>query len=117
MNFIETKLQGNYLIDNENYTDERGFFTRTFCEKKFENILKNKKITQINRSFTKIRGTVRGLHFQYPPHAETKIISCLKGEVWDVAVDIRMGSPTFLKYHAVILSEATNLPAELYEGL
>ena len=116
MNFIETKLQGNYLIDNENYADERGFFTRTFCEKKFENILKNKKITQINRSFTKIRGTVRGLHFQYPPHAETKIISCLKGEVWDVAVDIRMGSPTFLKYHAVILSEDKSQSFLIPEG-
>lgn len=116
MNFKETELKGNYLIDNDTNLDERGFFIRTFCEKKFQNLLQNRKITQINRSHTKTEGTVRGLHFQYPPFAETKIISCLKGKVWDVAVDIRMGSPTFLKYYGVILSEEKSQSFLIPEG-
>ena len=116
MKFKETTLKGNYLIDNECFLDDRGFFIREFCKNKFYKLLKNKNITQINRSHTKIEGTVRGLHFQYPPYAETKIISCLKGKVWDVAVDIRMGSPTFLKYYAVILSEENSQSFLIPEG-
>ena len=105
MKFQETKLKGSYLIDYERYKDERGSFDRIFCQKTFQTLLKEKNIRQINRSFTKKKGTVRGLHFQYPPHAEIKIVSCLKGKVWDVALDVRKGSPTFMEYHAVILSE------------
>lgn len=104
MKFQETKLKGSYLIDHENYKDGRGSFERIFCQKTFQFFLKKKNIRQINCSFTKKEGTVRGLHFQYPPYAEIKIVSCLKGKVWDVAIDIREGSPTFLEYYAVILS-------------
>ena len=106
MKFQETSLKGNYLIDLEKHKDERGFLNRTFCQKTLEPLLKEKNIRQINHSFTKKKGTVRGLHFQYPPHAEIKIVSCLKGKVWDVAIDIRKGSPTFMEYHAVTLSES-----------
>ena len=105
MKLQETKLNGSYLIKRENYKDNRGFFDRIFCQTNLKKILKTKNICQINRTLTKKEGTVRGLHFQYPPHAEVKIVSCLKGKIWDVAVDIRKGSPTFLKHHSVILSE------------
>ena len=105
MKLQETKLNGSYLIKRENYKDKRGSFDRIFCQTNLKNILKTKNICQINRTLTKKEGTVRGLHFQHSPHAEVKIVSCLKGKVWDVAVDIRKGSPTFLKYHSVVLSE------------
>ena len=105
MKLHETKLNDSYLIKRKNYKDNRGFFDRIFCQTNLKKILKTKNICQINHTFTKKEGTVRGLHFQHPPHAEVKIVSCLKGKVWDVAVDIRKGSPTFLKYHSVILSE------------
>jgi dTDP-4-dehydrorhamnose 3,5-epimerase len=116
MKFQATQLNGSYLIKRENYKDNRGFFDRIFCQTKLKNILKTKKIRQINRTLTKKEGTVRGLHFQYPPHAEAKIVSCLRGKVWDVAIDIRKGSPTFLKYHSVILSEENSESFFIPEG-
>jgi dTDP-4-dehydrorhamnose 3,5-epimerase len=105
MKFLETKLKNNYLIQHDNFEDNRGSFKRVFCQKNFQNLIQNKTIRQINHTFTKKAGTVRGLHFQHPPFSEIKIISCLKGKVWDVAVDLRKDSPTFLQYHSVILSE------------
>ena len=116
MKFQETKLKGSYLIDYERYKDERGSFDRVFCQKTFQTLLKQKNICQINRSFTKKKGTVRGLHFQYPPHAEIKIVSCLKGKVWYVALDVRKGSPTFMEYHAVILSGDSSQSFFIPEG-
>jgi len=105
MKFQETNLQGNYLIDLDKRKDERGFLNRIFCQKTLRSLLKEKTIRQINHTLTRKEGAVRGLHFQYPPHAEIKIVSCIKGKVWDVAVDLRKKSPTFLHYHAAILSE------------
>ena len=105
MKFQETKLKGCYLIDLDKNEDHRGSLNRIFCQKTLSPLLKNKSISQINRTFTRKEGVVRGLHFQTPPFAEIKIVSCTKGEVWDVAVDLRKGSPTFLHYCAVTLSE------------
>ena len=105
MKFQETKLKGNYLISLNKHKDERGFLNRIFCQKTLRPLLKEKTISQINHTLTKKVGSVRGLHFQYPPHAEIKIVSCVKGKIWDVAVDLRKKSPTFLHYHAEILSE------------
>ena len=116
MKFQETKLKGSYLIKREHHKDNRGFFDRFFCQSSLKDLLKTKNICQINRTLTKKEGTVRGLHFQYPPHAEAKIVSCLKGKVWDVAIDIRKGSPTFLKYHSVILSEENSESFFIPEG-
>ena len=93
------------VIEYVSILDERGFFKKMFSQKKLENLVGNKTIKQVNKTFTKKKGTVRGLHFQYSPHQEIKIVSCLKGKVWDVAVDLRKGSSTFLKYHAILLSE------------
>jgi dTDP-4-dehydrorhamnose 3,5-epimerase len=105
MNFKETKLKGCYLIDLDKNEDQRGSLSRIFCQKTLSPFLKNKSIRQINRTFTRKEGVVRGLHFQNPPFAEIKIVSCTKGEVWDVAIDLRKESPTFLCYYGVNLSE------------
>ncbi len=105
MKFQETVLKGNYVITLEKKNDSRGFLSRLYCNKILRLILKRKNILQINRTLTKKRGTVRGLHFQYHPYSETKIVTCIKGKVWDVVVDLRKNSPTFLHYHAEILSD------------
>lgn len=100
-----TPIDNLKLIEQMPKKDERGFFKRIFCQNSLSSLIQGKSIVQINHSLTLKKGTVRGLHFQKPPHAENKIVSCLKGKVWDVAVDLRKGSKTFLHYHAVILSE------------
>lgn len=84
--------------------DSRGYFERLFCEEDFAKIGLAKKIVNINHTYTKQKGTIRGFHFQYPPSSETKIVMCLKGSVYDVAVDLRKGSPTFLGWHSQVLS-------------
>ncbi|MBB2495881.1 dTDP-4-dehydrorhamnose 3,5-epimerase family protein [Aquipseudomonas ullengensis] len=93
-------LAGLFLLQQKVHQDERGRFARLFCEGSLEAFGQPLHIRQINQSLTRERGTVRGLHFQYPPHAESKLITCLRGAVWDVAVDVRHGSPTFLHWHA-----------------
>jgi dTDP-4-dehydrorhamnose 3,5-epimerase len=116
MIFFETKLKKNFLITHNNLEDKRGSLKRIFCQKTLEPLLQNKTIRQINHTITKKEGTVRGLHFQNPPYQEIKIVSCLKGKVWDVAVDLRKGSPTFLQHHAAILSEDNQQSFLIPEG-
>lgn len=100
-------LPGLVRLERHARGDSRGFFERMFCEADLEGILPvGDRIVQVNRTQTRLPGTVRGLHFQRPPHAETKIVSCLRGEVFDVAVDVRPDSPTFLRWHAERLSAA-----------
>jgi dTDP-4-dehydrorhamnose 3,5-epimerase len=82
-----------------------------FCAEELQGLLRGKPLSQINHTYTARSGTVRGMHFQYPPHVETKIVSCLRGEVYDVAIDLRRDSPTFLQWHAERLS------AENYRAL
>ena len=101
---LDTPLPGLALIQRRPIGDNRGYLERMFCAEELKLLIADKNIVQINRSVTSIRGTVRGLHFQYHPDAETKLVSCLRGEVFDVAVDLRQGSPTFLYWHAEILS-------------
>lgn len=105
MNFQETFLEGNYLIHLEKSEDERGFFARYFCEKEFFKKGLNTIWLQINNSMSKNIGTLRGLHLQKAPHAEVKLIRCLKGKVWDVVVDLRKESKTFGKWFGAILSD------------
>jgi dTDP-4-dehydrorhamnose 3,5-epimerase len=107
-----TALRGLRIIERKRVHDERGFLSRLFCADELAAAGWRAPVAQINHTHTVQRGTVRGLHFQSPPHAEAKIVSCLAGEVWDVAVDIRRGSPTFLRWHAEHLS-AENLRALL----
>ena len=115
-NYISTKLQGLYLISPKPKTDGRGYFERLYCIEEFKELGLQKPISNINRSFTKQKGTIRGLHFQYPPFQEIKIIICLKGSVYDVAVDIRKDSPTFLQWQGEILSEKTEKMIIVPEG-
>ena len=112
----ETQIDGLNVIERHSISDTRGFFERMFCHEILGQFLRGKSVRQINRSFTKKKGTVRGMHFQYPPHAETKIVTCLKGEVCDVAVDLRKGSPTFLDYNMVVLTDENQLSHLIPEG-
>lgn len=103
LSIIPTEFSGLYIIEPNAFKDERGTFSRVYCENEMQDIF-GKSIKQINHSITKERGTVRGLHFQYEPHAEIKMVKCIKGSVFDVVVDIRKNSPTFLKYFSVELT-------------
>ena len=105
--FILTPLSDLKIVQRKVIEDHRGFLSRFYCADEFAVAGIDKPIAQINHTFTRKKGAVRGLHFQHPPYAETKLVSCLKGEIWDVAVDLRSGSPTFLQWHGEILS-ATN---------
>lgn len=115
-----TPLAGLLVIRRQPVGDARGHLERLYCATELAAIAPGQAIVQINRTLTVRRGTVRGMHFQRPPHAETKIVSCLRGEVWDVAVDVRAGSPTFLRWHAQILSAdnhtALAIPAGFAHG-
>ena len=100
----DTSLSGVKLITRKIMGDNRGFLTRLFCAEILKTAGWTKPIAQINQTMTKRKGTVRGMHFQHPPHAEMKLISCIFGEILDIAVDLRKDSPTFLQWHAEKLS-------------
>jgi dTDP-4-dehydrorhamnose 3,5-epimerase len=104
MKFTETKLKGAFIIDLEPRTDDRGFFSRSFCQKEFEAHGLKTTIAQANISFNYRKGTVRGMHFQFPPAAETKFVRCSRGAIVDVIVDLRPESPTYLQHVAVELT-------------
>lgn len=101
---LDTDLAGLRLIKRLPIDDARGYFQRLFCADELAGAGWPGPVAQVNHTYTKRAGSVRGLHLQLPPFAEVKLISCLRGEVWDVAVDLRENSPTFLKWHAVHLS-------------
>jgi dTDP-4-dehydrorhamnose 3,5-epimerase len=105
MLFTETKLKGAFIIDLENREDNRGFFARTFCAKEFEDHGLKPTVAQCNASFNHKKGTLRGMHYQVPPAAETKLIRCTRGAIYDVIVDMRPESPTYLSHIGVELSE------------
>jgi len=104
MTFKETPLKGSYEITIEPFTDERGWFGRFFCDNEFKTIGHHKKWVQLNQSFTKQKGTIRGMHYQIPPYSEIKLIKCVFGAVYDIIIDLRENSPTFLKYYSTKLS-------------
>ena len=105
MIFKETKLKGAYVIDLEPFQDERGLFARTFCRREFADIGHQDEFVQFNHSRTHEKGTIRGMHYQLPPSAEIKLIRCVRGSVYDVIVDLRKNSPTFLQYIGLELSD------------
>ncbi|MFZ3115593.1 MAG: dTDP-4-dehydrorhamnose 3,5-epimerase [Syntrophales bacterium] len=115
-NFHPTPLDGVWVVQRRSVEDPRGFFCRFFCAEEFQAIGFKKPIAQINHTLTVKKGAIRGLHFQYPPYSEGKVVSCLRGEVYDVAVDIRKGSPTFLQWHGEILSAANQRSLLIPEG-
>jgi dTDP-4-dehydrorhamnose 3,5-epimerase len=104
MIFRETPLAGVWLIDAEPLSDERGFFARTWCREEFARRGLVSEVAQCSVSWTRARGTVRGLHYQAPPHDETKLVRCTRGAVHDVALDVRSGSPTFGRWVAAELT-------------
>jgi dTDP-4-dehydrorhamnose 3,5-epimerase len=104
MIFTATPLEGAFIIDPDIFHDPRGFFVRSFCRRDFEEHGLNPAVAQANFSFNHRRGTIRGLHFQYPPHAETKLVRCTRGAILDVIVDLRPESPTYLRHTAVELT-------------
>ena len=101
---VPTELAGLLLVTRRRREDARGFFSRFFCAQEMAELGWCQPVAQINHTLTCQRGAVRGLHFQRGPHVEDKYVSCIRGEVFDVAVDIRQGSPTFLHWHGQILS-------------
>lgn len=104
MKIYPTAIADVMLVDTFPRQDHRGAFARLYCDLELSPIVGTRRIVQINHSHTTTVGAIRGMHFQYPPNAEMKLVRCLKGRVWDVAVDLRLNSPTFLKWHAEELS-------------
>jgi dTDP-4-dehydrorhamnose 3,5-epimerase len=104
MKIHQTPIPDLVLAESQLFKDERGAFTRLFCEKEMTCIIGSRSIVQINHSRTELVGSVRGLHFQRTPHAEMKLVRCLKGKVWDVAVDLRSNSAYFKQWYARELS-------------
>jgi dTDP-4-dehydrorhamnose 3,5-epimerase len=101
---VDTPLAGVKIVRRQRVQDTRGSLSRLFCSQELAAAGWRDPVAQINHTVTVRAGTVRGLHFQHPPHAEAKLVSCLRGEVWDVALDLRADSPTFLQWHAERLS-------------
>jgi dTDP-4-dehydrorhamnose 3,5-epimerase len=114
--FQDTPLSGLKLVQRKPIEDTRGFFARFYCADEFRVAGLDKPIVQINQTFTRSKGTLRGLHFQRPPYAETKLVNCLSGAVFDVAVDLRANSPTFLRWHGEILSAENRRSLLIPEG-
>ena len=104
MKFIETPLEGAYLIELEKKGDDRGFFARAFCKNEFESHNLNNNIVQINNSLSRDKGTLRGLHYQLSPKSEDKIVRCIRGSLYDVIVDLRPTSETFKQWFGTELS-------------
>jgi len=105
MIFTETKLKGAFVIDIEPHADLRGFFARAFCQQEFEAHGLKPVIAQTNIAFNQKSGTLRGMHFQFAPAAETKLVRCTRGAIHDIIVDLRPESPTYLQHVAAELSE------------
>ena len=104
MKLLQTVIGGLFIAETNAFSDDRGNFSRLFCQRELEVAIGRRKIVQINRSITLTSGTIRGMHYQHPPNAEIKLVRCLKGRIWDVVVDLRAGSPTLLHWHAEELS-------------
>jgi|SRR5215475_4826270 len=104
MQFVETRLSGAWLIELEPARDHRGFFARTFCTRELAQQGLETAFVQHSTSYSSTRGTLRGMHFQRAPHGEVKIVRCLKGAIWDVIIDLRANSPTYLQWQGFELT-------------
>jgi len=112
----KTEISDLIVLKRNIFEDDRGSLDRIFCFNELSSFTKSKSPTQINYTKTKYKNTVRGLHFQYAPFSETKIISCLKGSIFDVAVDLRKNSPTYLKWHSEIITDKNHKSFLIPEG-
>lgn len=116
MIFTPTPLNGSFVIEPEQFTDNRGWFARYYCKKEFNKIGHEKEWVQMNHSFTAHKGTIRGMHYQVAPYKEIKMIKCIAGAVFDVIIDLRTGSPTFLRWFGVELSSQNRKMIYIPEG-
>jgi dTDP-4-dehydrorhamnose 3,5-epimerase len=116
MIITECELKGAYIIDPERVEDERGFFARTWCQREFETHGLNPRLVQASISFSKRKGTVRGMHYQAAPHAEAKLVRCTRGEIFDVIIDLRPESPTYKRHVGLRLSEENRRMLYIPEG-
>jgi dTDP-4-dehydrorhamnose 3,5-epimerase len=117
MRFVETRLAGAWIIELDLLSDERGWFARTFDVEEFEAHGLSPGIVQCNASFNARRGTIRGMHFQADPHGEPKLVRCVRGAIFDVAVDLRTDSATFRAWHGLELSSENRLGYYIPAGL
>jgi dTDP-4-dehydrorhamnose 3,5-epimerase len=117
MIFRETPLAGAWVLEPERFEDERGFFARTYCRRDFEARGLDPAIAQCSVSFNHCRGTLRGLHFQAAPHEEIKLVRVTRGAIWDVIVDVRLGSPSLGKYFSVVLSAENGYELYIPKGM
>lgn len=116
MKINPTAISGVMVVETESHADTRGSFARLYCERELASIIGHRHIVQINHSRTVSVGAIRGMHYQRPPHAEMKLVRCLKGRIWDVAVDLRSGSPTCLSWHAEELAPGNTRMLVIPEG-
>lgn len=114
--FLPAPLDGLFIVERLPIADTRGFLARLYCAQEFAAIGCSRAIAQINHTMTRRRGAVRGMHFQFPPYAETKLVTCVHGEVFDVAVDLRQGSATFLQWHGEVLTASNQRSLLIPEG-
>jgi dTDP-4-dehydrorhamnose 3,5-epimerase len=114
--FTQTKLAGLTVVELNPITDDRGFFSRAWCTREFEGAGLHTGAAQMNVSFNRYRGTVRGLHYQLPPHAEQKLVRCIAGAIFDVAVDLRPESKTYKQWFGIELSQSNRLALCIPEG-
>lgn len=113
---LDTPLAGLKLIERQQLGDSRGFLSRLFCAEELATVGWRKPIAQINHTLTQKAGTLRGMHYQNLPYAEMKLVTCLRGAIWDVAVDLRAGSPTYLQWRAEELSADNHRALLIPEG-
>ena len=117
MKFIPLPIFGAYLIELESYVDDRGYFTRTFCEKEFEEHGLVNNFIQVSTAFNRNKGQIRGMHYQTAPYEETKVVRCMRGAIYDVMIDLRPESPTYNKWYGEILSEDNKKMFYIPKGL
>lgn len=117
MKFVDTELQGVFIVELDKIVDDRGFFARAWCAKEFETAGLNPNLFQGNISFCRHRGTLRGMHYQAAPHQEAKCVRCTRGAIYDVCVDLRPDSSTYLRWLGIELSEENHKMMYVPEGL
>jgi len=116
MIFVETQLKGVFIVELERKKDDRGFFARTWCQQEFERHGLDPRLVQCSISYNKKKGTMRGMHYQVPPHAEVKLVRCSRGGLCDVIIDLRPESPTFKRWISVELTAENQKALYIPEG-
>ncbi len=116
MRILSTTIPDLFVAESDAFRDDRGAFFRCFCADELQTVIGDRQIKQVNHSRTENVGAVRGMHFQFAPFGEMKLVRCLRGRVWDVAIDLRKGSSTFLKWHAEELTGSSFRMMMIPEG-